>query len=418
MTDDRNFDRIARAWLELGPNEAPDRAVSAVLQVVATTPQVRRWSQRLSWRYPTMNRLYLAGSLALAAAVVIGGVLVLCPKNQSNVSGPSPTESASSSPASSALPNPQPVTPEASITVTKPSYLASDGQVLWVLTLDGALVRIDPATNRADPAVQLDGPPYATNGVSANAAAVWSTRFSPGLVYRVDPATQQVVARIETTDPIDVLAALDAVWVSNIHTGTVTRIDPATNKIVATIPVGTTGSNGPHALGSGFGSIWAVDRRDFSVTRIDPSTNAVQASIDIRSLVPSGVCGGLFATGDAMWTFCDSSASGIAAEPREPLSALRIDPSTNKAVGMVDLHGHGLFATVVDGNAWVSVDRGGADSGLIVRINPTTNQVDRVLSPGANFGGGGNMVLAAGSVWVMDGANNQLLRLPLSAFGS
>ena len=30
MTDDRDFDRIARAWLELGPDEAPDRVVAAV----------------------------------------------------------------------------------------------------------------------------------------------------------------------------------------------------------------------------------------------------------------------------------------------------------------------------------------------------------------------------------------------------
>ena len=42
MTIERDFDRIARAWLDLGPNEAPDRSVAAVLQAIETTPQVRR----------------------------------------------------------------------------------------------------------------------------------------------------------------------------------------------------------------------------------------------------------------------------------------------------------------------------------------------------------------------------------------
>ena len=42
MTSERDFDRLAQAWLELGPDEAPDRAVAAVLQAAETTPQVRR----------------------------------------------------------------------------------------------------------------------------------------------------------------------------------------------------------------------------------------------------------------------------------------------------------------------------------------------------------------------------------------
>ena len=51
--------------------------------------------------------------------------------------------------------------------------------------------------------------------------------------------------------------------------------------------------------------------------------------------------------------------------------------------------------------------------------NSTTNQVDRVLSPEADFSGyGEGMVVAAGSVWVVDITNNQVLRLPLSAFES
>lgn len=368
-----------------------------------------------------MNRLPLVASLAVAVAIVVGGVLIFSSGNPSVASQPSVSASAAAaptaaSPTSAAVPATIPVTPEAAVSVTEPTSLGSDGQAPWVLTLGGDLARIDPATNDVDPAVRLDGPPYQTDGVSATAGAVWSTRFSPGLAYRVDPTTRKVVARIEmaygAADAIDVLATPDAVWVSNIHTGTVTRIDPATNKIVATIAVGTTGVNGPHALASGFGSIWTIDLRDYAIIRIDPSTNAVQATVDLRAVAPSapsGECGGLIATSDAMWTFCDNSA-------------VRIDPLTNKVIGIVDLHGIELGAVVIDGALWVTVDQPNTEAASIMRIDTTTNRVDRVLAPGATFNtrgpnGGGAIVLAAGSVWLADG-DNRVLRLPLSAFGS
>ncbi len=34
MTDDHDFDRLARAWLELSPDRAPERSVAAVLHAI------------------------------------------------------------------------------------------------------------------------------------------------------------------------------------------------------------------------------------------------------------------------------------------------------------------------------------------------------------------------------------------------
>ena len=45
-----------------------------------------------------------------------------------------------------------------------------------------------------------------------------------------------------------------------------------------------------------------------------------------------------------------------------------------------------------------------------------TDAVDLELAPGATFGGGGDMVVAAGSAWVIDGGNDRVLRLPLAGF--
>ena len=50
MTTNRDPDRILRAWLDLMPDEAPDRLVNAVLEVVETTPQQRRPIGLSVWR--------------------------------------------------------------------------------------------------------------------------------------------------------------------------------------------------------------------------------------------------------------------------------------------------------------------------------------------------------------------------------
>ena len=89
MTIERDFDRIARAWLELSPDEAPDNVVAGVLEAIATTPQVRSW-RWLIWRSTPMNRIPLA--LGAAAVVAIAGALVL------SRSGPGPDIGSSPSP--------------------------------------------------------------------------------------------------------------------------------------------------------------------------------------------------------------------------------------------------------------------------------------------------------------------------------
>jgi hypothetical protein len=75
MSTDRDFDRITRAWLDLMPDEAPDRAIDAVLQAVETTPQARWPWQRATWRSPIMNRLILVAALAALAAALFGGTV-------------------------------------------------------------------------------------------------------------------------------------------------------------------------------------------------------------------------------------------------------------------------------------------------------------------------------------------------------
>jgi hypothetical protein len=94
MTTERDFDRIARAWLDLMPDEAPDRTIAAVLEAVATAPQRRRVRIGLPWRSP-MNRLtIIAATVALLVAAIGGAMLFTSGKGPVTQSTPAPTATA------------------------------------------------------------------------------------------------------------------------------------------------------------------------------------------------------------------------------------------------------------------------------------------------------------------------------------
>jgi hypothetical protein len=94
MTTDRDFDRLARAWLDLGPDEAPDRVIATVLQAAETTPQVRRPIRWPLWRDFTMTRLPIfAATAAAVLVVVIGGALFFSRSTGPATNGVVPTAS-------------------------------------------------------------------------------------------------------------------------------------------------------------------------------------------------------------------------------------------------------------------------------------------------------------------------------------
>jgi len=106
MSDDRTIERSARAWLELGPTQAPDRAVEAALRTIDVTPQER--DLRIPWRFPTMNPLARVAVLLTIAFVAVGaGLYLLQPAPSSVGTPPSPTPAAfTSTPAATQTPAP------------------------------------------------------------------------------------------------------------------------------------------------------------------------------------------------------------------------------------------------------------------------------------------------------------------------
>src|SRR6476660_3513408 len=103
MTSERDFDRLARAWLELGPDEAPDRVVAAVLHAAQTTPQARRPIRWLPLRDDKMTRLPVLATVAATIVVVVGGLLLINRPNDRGVGAPTASPSPSASPAAAPL---------------------------------------------------------------------------------------------------------------------------------------------------------------------------------------------------------------------------------------------------------------------------------------------------------------------------
>ena len=110
MTATRDPDRILLAWLDLMPDELPDRSCAAVLDEIDHTPQDRRARLAGQWRFTAMPRLILAGA-AVALAIVVGAI-ALVPRPSSGVAGspipttiPSTSAPAASGPAAAGPPD-------------------------------------------------------------------------------------------------------------------------------------------------------------------------------------------------------------------------------------------------------------------------------------------------------------------------
>jgi hypothetical protein len=102
MTDERSFERTAQAWLEPGANQAPDRAIQAVLLAIETTPQER--DLHIPWRFPTMNTPLRVGMAAVIGLLLLGAGIYIFGGSGQMIGGQSaatPTPTATSVPTAS-----------------------------------------------------------------------------------------------------------------------------------------------------------------------------------------------------------------------------------------------------------------------------------------------------------------------------
>ena len=225
---------------------------------------------------------------------------------------------------------------------------------VWVpLCGDGSLARVDVKTLKITATLKTrvasrDG------RIATGVGSIWAITDQKGVVSRIDPATNAVVAEIYVAAGADaVIFGNDALWITSEAGDLLTRVDPYNNEIVETIKVGPR----PGRLAVGEDGVWTLNRGDGTVTRVDPATNKVVATIALGD----GVAGGEIVAGlGSVWV----SASGA------PL--IRIDPRINRAVQRFTGDGGGAVL-VAHGSIWVAAGPQATwrvDPALISAIRP------------------------------------------------
>jgi YVTN family beta-propeller protein len=226
-------------------------------------------------------------------------------------------------------------------------------------------------------------------------------------VVKIDPQTNEVIDTVPVRDALDITAGAGALWVTSSEgsNGVIRRIDPATDQVVATILVGDYPSN----VEFGLGAVWVTsnysgDPPAGAVVRVDPMTNEVVANISIDDGWPRDM-----AIGEgAVWVSGPSKESG---DTLLASSLWRIDPESNQLVGTV-LDQKGALTesvyladsvSVGAGAVWAADDRGNA-----VRIEPTTGVATTFQVRG---GFGVPFMVYEGSVWFVARKNSGLGRL-------
>jgi virginiamycin B lyase len=197
------------------------------------------------------------------------------------------------------------------------------------------LQRIDPKTNKITATLPI-GPALSEGGLTANADSVWMLTDMKGLLARIDPDTNRMVAEIQVPSgsSVVVLGEDKAIWVVSTQESKVVRIDPNTNLITDRITVGPN----PRFTTVGGGAIWTLNQGDGTVSRIDVKTRKLVTNIEVG--VPGG--GGEIAYGEGfVWVTVFEI----------PLT--QIDPENNKVVKQwVGLGGDAV--RVGHGSVWLS----------------------------------------------------------------
>jgi len=118
-----------------------------------------------------------------------------------------------------------------------------------------SLFRSDPGTG--EHTIDVVHLPFAPGLIAAGEHSVWVASLLDDSVWRLDPATDQLVARVRLSGPVRGIAVgSGAVWVSSAKARAVYRIDLKTNRVVARIAT----AGAPGAIAAGAGGVYVAIR--------------------------------------------------------------------------------------------------------------------------------------------------------------
>ena len=131
---------------------------------------------------------------------------------------------------------------------------------------------------------EVSGALSSARGVAVGEGSVWVGDIQHPIsgastVFRIDPRTNEVVARIPVAAEVASVAVGGGfVWVAS-DDGTLTKIDPEANVVADTVKLG--GALSDVAVGEG--AVWVANSGARNVARVDPETNDVVATIPTRA---------------------------------------------------------------------------------------------------------------------------------------
>ena len=226
-----------------------------------------------------------------------------------------------------------------------PTAAAPLGSDLWVLTNRATLRRVDAGTGTVLQTISLEGNRAPTGAVSrrppqlaVGAGSLWVS--SQRTVWRINPTTGRVVARILLDEEVNAIAFGEgAVWIVGVNPETadyvLSEISPRTDSLVQT-------NNGLHSeplgVAAGEGGVWVSEHWDDRLWRFDPTTGRVEAIIE---------------TGDGPWSVAVGNGD-IWVANRHDNTLSRINPETNERVATLATGSGPIELAVGKEGIWVA----------------------------------------------------------------
>ena len=271
--------------------------------------------------------------------------------------------------------------------------LAVSEDAIWVVSHRGGIVsRINPATNEVVATVEspiLPGCiPNACVGLGGIATAgqhVWFLNQYLESFQQIDASTNEIVGSKGGPRREGLLGAAGLMW-SGLEGGDgAVGMDPGSGDVKVTVAE----TRALYPAGFASGSVWFVVEECRELLRVDPATGAIQATIAIDACI-----GDMVDAGGEVWA---GTFKGI----------LRIDPSTNQQVGLIRIftENERFSLAVVGDSVWF---RGKVTE--IVRIDAVTKQpVERIRLPYGQYQA--DIGVADGSVWVANWDEGTVYRI-------
>jgi ABC-type transport system substrate-binding protein len=149
---------------------------------------------------------------------------------------------------------------------SSPSAVAVGAGSLW-LTRGAEVVRADERTGRV---LHRFPTPVMAGLLVFHDGNVWAASSDSGLVVKIDPATNRIVAHTQLRSWISDLAVGDGfVWVPVVPAGVVYKLSVDDLSLKGQLPTGPD----PESVSVGGGSVWIANTSAGSVTRLDPNGN-------------------------------------------------------------------------------------------------------------------------------------------------